>query len=290
MKLSEHYKEYSRDFSYLDAELNADNAEKMFDIWSSRYSRFLKNASEENKMEMISRSIRSRRELMTSALLWAEAKHTRGTGCISAYYYLRYYSLFHAMWSVLFLNPELDRKIVEITHSKLKNVFCSYYAQYDYCVFDKDLAEFIESVKNYRETYSYNRPNNLMHMPESENKQERVLLTCYQLTNLFTSMLRSKLPFVDISMDNQKTMIKEFSYFNGHRLEDGSYEFDPFEENILIESIRDGMCVTELEWVLGHDWDELGYNSELNEFFDAAAVDRIKKEAISFIYKAIPFV
>ena len=290
MKLSEHFKKLPKDFSYLDAELTEDNSEKMFNFWSSKYSSFLKHASEENKIEMISRSIRSRRELMTSALLWAEAKNTRGTGCISAYYFLRYYSLFHAMLSVLFLNPEEDRKIVKITHSKLKNVFCSYYANYDYCVFDKDLADFFETVKDYRETYSYNRPNNLMHMPESENKQERVLLTCYQLTNLFTSMLRSKLPFVGISMDNREAMIKEFSYFNGHELKDGSYEYDPFEENILSEIIRRGMFVNELEWVLGHDWDELGYNSELNEFFDAAAVDRIKKEAISFIYKAIPFV
>ena len=102
MKLSDHYRDCKKDFRYLDVELNEENSEKMFSVWSSRYSDFAKHASEKKKIEMISRSIRSRRELMTSAFMWIEAKHVRSTGCISAYFFLRYYSLFHAMWSVLF--------------------------------------------------------------------------------------------------------------------------------------------------------------------------------------------
>ncbi len=289
MKLSEHYKDRAKDFRYLDAELNEENSKLLFDTWSAKYSMYVNDADEENKIEMISRSIRSRRELETSALMWAEAKHVRSIGCISAYYFLRYYSLFHAMWSVLFLNPEVDRRIVKVTHKKLKNMFCNYYANHDYCVFGKDLAEFIESTKNYRETYSYNRPNNLLHVPETEDKQERILLTCYQLTNLFTTILRSKLPCVRISTKNRETMLKEFAYFNGHQNEDESYEFDPLEEDLLYEIKKVGMYVNELEVALGHDWDELGYNSVSKEVFEVDAVDKIKAEACSFIYKAIPY-
>ena len=189
-----------------------------------------------------------------------------------------------------FLNPEVDRNIVYVTHTKIMNLFCNYYANYDYCVFGKDLAEFIRLKKNYREVYSYNRPNNLLHNPETEDKQERVLLICYQLTNLFTTMLGGKLPLISISMDNRETIINEFTFFNGHKIEeDGPYEFDPYEKNMLYEIKNVGMCVDELETVLGHDWDELGYNTVSSEVFDNDAIDRIKGEAISFIYKAITF-
>lgn len=84
-------------------------------------------------------------------------------------------------------------------------------------------------------------------------------------------------------------MLKEFAYFNGHQNEDESYEFDPLEEDLLYEIKKVGMYVNELEVALGHDWDELGYNSVSKEVFAVDAVDKIKAEACSFIYKAIPY-
>lgn len=288
MALSDHFKDIFKRFDFIEAEMNEENAEKMFNVWSAKYASCLKAADERKKMEMISRSVRARREMMTSAYLWAEALTVKEQGCISAYYFLRYYSLFHAMWSVLFLNPEEDKKLVEITHSKLKKVFCNYYANYDYCAFNKDLVDFFESTQEYRETYSYNRPNNLIHIPDSEEKHEKALLICYQLTNLFTSMLKRRVSLITINSANREMLEEEFAFFNGHK-EDDKYVYDPFEENILYEMKKYGMSIIELEEVLGHDWDELGYNSTVRQAFDEDAVDKIKGKAISFIFRAVPF-
>ena len=129
MKFSGRIKDVNSDFEFLEQSISDDEAQQYYVDWMAKYRKYFRDGSEIKTIIMANRSIRARREIITSAILFEESKVARDNGCISATYFLTYYSLFHAMWSVLFLNSDLNNSISEITHQKLKNLFCDYYTR-----------------------------------------------------------------------------------------------------------------------------------------------------------------
>ena len=266
--------------NYLDMNLDKEEAEKYYSQCMNKYKSFFKDDSENKTIMMANRSIRARREIISSARLFEEAKTSYNHGCISATYFSTYYSLFHAMWAVLFLDPLRGNDIVEITHSKLKNIFCDCYTRVGF--FDVDMEEFILNLKDIREFYSYNIPYNMINSIDF-NMLETILLKCYQLANLHNNIISVCIKKIPVSEDNISRIYEYYELFNGRKDHDGNANSDPAEDGYLYEMLRYGVGIDFFDTELGHDWDEMGYGNSDERH-------KINSKAMSLIYKAIPYV
>lgn len=287
MKFSGRIKDVNSDFEFLEQPISDDEAQQYYVDWMAKYRKYFRDGSEIKTIIMANRSIRARREIITSAILFEESKVARDNGCISATYFLTYYSLFHAMWSVLFLNSDLNNSISEITHQKLKNLFCDYYTRNNF--FDVDMKDYITKHKDMREFFSYNVPFNMIGDAIDFDLIEQIVLKCFQLTNLHNSMLAKCSGFLNVTEENIPWIKTYFAVFNGRTRENGKMLEDPSEEHQLIEMLKYGIKIENYEIELSNDWDEMGYAYYLDGKFDEVAVDRVKSNALNLVYKAIRY-
>ncbi|EIW18756.1 MULTISPECIES: hypothetical protein [Pelosinus] len=106
-------------FDLLDQNLsNEKDQEKYYQNWMQKYSLIFKD---DNKLTMVEWEIRQWRaikEVFASAICFKEAELALSSKCITAYYLLLYYSLFHGMLSSLCLDSNLDiEDLVDINHT-----------------------------------------------------------------------------------------------------------------------------------------------------------------------------
>ena len=288
MKFRGRMKNTISEFEFLEQSLDEKEAEAYYVKWMRKYREYFKTDCEVKTIIMANRSIRARREIITSAILFEEAKATHASGCVSATYFLTYYSLFHAMWSVLFLNSDVDNNIHTVTHEKLKNLFCDYYTRNNF--FDINMKEYILNLRDMREFFSYNVPFNMIGDPIDFQMLELILLKCFQLTNLHNGMLVECTGFINTTGNNIWQIETYFEMFNERRKNDGKKVEDPAEHNQLKEMFKYGVRITNYEVEFGHDWDEMGYTYCLGDKFDEEAVEKIQGKALSLVYKAIAYV
>jgi len=236
---------------------------------------------------MANRWIRSCREIISSAILFTEAKAAHSNGCVATTYFSTYYSLFHAMWAVVLLNSDLD-DIERISHEKLKNLFIDHYIRHGFL--DTNVEKVILESRNMREFYSYNIPNNMAGALLDFCLIEDILLKCYQLANLHSWILTRETKVVRCTDKNKEFMTEQYFLYNGREDRDGRKIKDPSEDGCLREIHRKGLQITNYEDVLGHEWDEIGYSNWIEGTFDRSKVYNIRSAAFQLIYKAIPYI
>lgn len=286
MKFRGRIKNRISEFEFLEQGLDEKEAEAYYVKWMRKYKEYFKTDCEVKTIVMANRSIRGRREIITSAILFEEAKAAHDSGCVSATYFLTYYSLFHAMWSVLFLNSDVDNNIHKVTHDKLKNLFCDYYTRDNF--FDINMKDYILNLRDMREIFSYNVPFNMVGDPIDFQMLELILLKCFQLANLHNCMLVDCTGSIDITENNICQIKMYFEMFNERRNDRKKVE-DPAEHNQLMEMLKYGFRITDYEIEFGHDWDEMGYMDCLGDKFDEEAVEKIQEDALKLVYKAIAY-
>ena len=288
MKFSGRIKDIVSDFEYLERTISDIEAEKYYTSWMDKYRRFYKNCTEEEGISMAIRSQKARRNIISSAKLFEEAKVARREGCVSATFFLVYYSFFHAMWAVLLLNPEENDSVHEVTHSKLRNRFCDLYTRGNF--FDEPMLDFINDLKNMRECFSYHVPFNIIGDFKDFDLMEDMLLKCYQLAHLHNSMLGVCSHKIAVTVDNYKYFEECYNMFNYRETESGKKELDPSEKNQFYEILNYGMFIVNFEIEMGHDWDEMGYSTLMDGKFDKKPVYEIQASAMALVYKAITYV
>ena len=97
-------------------------------------------------------------EMYSSSSIFVESKLHLNNNCFISYYFCLYYSLFHAMNALIYLNPNTPIKTVfRVSHHKLKNVFKSEFCN-SKSIFDNTTIELFENLKFKREYFSYNAP------------------------------------------------------------------------------------------------------------------------------------
>ncbi len=289
MKLEEHFKGYNVNFEILEKDISKKTCENYYSQWAKKYTTFLSENTDEGNVIMACRCHRARKEIISSAQLWSESLVAREQGCLSAYFFLCYYSLFHAMLSVLYLNTDVDENIVNLTHSKLENLFCDYYAKGDDAIFEQNIREYIEQCRYYRETYSYNLPYNVMYSSFDADRLKTVILKCFQLSNMHAWLVNKKTKLIRPNVNNRDFIRVQFLLYNARKDVQGIYVCDDAEQNALSEALKYGVSCQPFELEIGHDWDEMGYNEYIESLFEEKAIDRVKGNALHFLYEAIEF-
>lgn len=94
--------------------------------WLGDYSKISKTTDDKILIDWTIREWRAIKEIYAAAILFNEAKVSYDNRCMTACYFLLYYSLFHGMLSSLCYDINITLKqITEITHSNLGNTFKS---------------------------------------------------------------------------------------------------------------------------------------------------------------------
>ncbi len=110
------------------------------------------------------------------------------------YYYLCYYAVFHAMWSVVFLVPDVKTEsAARIGHEKLGNIFATEFCGGAKPIMSYDMRALIADLRFLRELYSYNMPMNIPdegHLPEGTASTGGIVKHCIQLANLHSHIIQ----------------------------------------------------------------------------------------------------
>ncbi|MDD3361730.1 MAG: hypothetical protein PHW34_08670 [Hespellia sp.] len=307
MKFTGRIKECKQDFSIIESDMIEEDCEKYYQMWIEKYSSFLRDDIIMKAIYINTRVIRSRKEVVSAAQLLMEAKSNKENGCVTSYFFSCYYALFHAMLAVVYTNIEIGDDIVEITHSKLVNVFCDYYAR-EHKIFEPSLREFIEKCRYMREYYSYIIPYNVLFGDFDENYLEEIIKKMIMLADLHVWMISKKSMYVKRSVQYTEELCKRFLQFNV-RKNDGEIsekvktlkgtigaiirkynaEPDDADYDALVEIIHNGINCQRFEEELSHDWDEAGYSEGMKPLFDEKNVYDIKHKANCFLYDLINY-
>ena len=99
------YSEYIFGFKALDLKKpDIIEQKKYYNKWMQKYSVVFNGDDNFQGIEWDLRCKKALREIFSSATFFMEAKKNLEMGCFSSYYFGLYYSLFHAIYSVIFLD------------------------------------------------------------------------------------------------------------------------------------------------------------------------------------------
>lgn len=188
------YSKYLFGFEALDLKMpDSIEQKKYYNRWMQKYSAVFNGDDNFQGIEWDLRCKKALREIFSSATFFMEAKKNLEMGCFSSYYFGLYYSLFHAIYSVIFLdaNSSMD-KLFDITHKNVINTFVGTFANSKADILSKDIGEKFHELKYKREYYSYVTPfNNVFSYKEDLQQLEEVLMQCYQLSSFHSLMIEN---------------------------------------------------------------------------------------------------
>ena len=265
--------------------------------WMRNYSKLFKRNNSFEIIEWKVREWRAIKEIYASAIFYAESKIALKNRCMASYYFLLYYSLFHAMLSSICLDNTITlEQIKDINHSKVGNQFRNTYCHCKDSILSDDIYYLFNKFKYLREYYSYTPPLNMSLYDDSyEKKLKDTIIKCYQTTNL-QSLILEKSYFkhcksikID-SFEKNRHLKKSFlKLVSKPSIDDNAeYVLDDADINTMNEIIQYGVEFRSIGLQLDHTLDEFrGYN-ESSEFFDEA--DGIESLSIyGFIYDSIMY-
>ncbi len=288
------FSEYIFEFRALDSQLpNIDDQNKYYNRWMKDYSLIFKNYVDCLGIEWDLRCRKSLREIFSSATFFIEAKKTLEIKCFSSYHFCLYYSLFHAIYSTLFLNPKLSLKaLTKITHRNSINLFYSNFCNGKSNIVSRDIKELFGTLKYMREYYSYVTPfNNIFDKDKYITQLEQILKNCYQLSSFHSLMIEhsysKKIKKVE-RIDSDKKFYYFIDLFNtlfAKQDDNGGSELDPsciiLRDELIQWGLRPNYFVIELE----HQFDEFHtYNNFYNE---SCQYDLKVQDIVNFIYSAL---
>lgn len=265
-------------FDSLNTILASDEKQdKYCQHWLRHYANII---NDPNKLEMIDWEVRLWRaikEIYASAILYKEAEIAFRHRCMASYNFLLYYALFHAMLSSICFDINIKlNQIVDITHSKVGNIFKGTFCTGKHAIISSDIYDVFTKFKGLREYYSYTPPLNLSMYEEGYLTTVDMYLTqCFQLTNLQSLLLEKSFQKhgTIYNFDNPQDKIYFYNSFQAliskkDIVENNKYILDPADENVLHEVLRDGIggfqCIG---LQLDHTYDEFRTYDGSSSFF-----------------------
>lgn len=282
---------YAANFSCLDSIWKEGQGDTYFAEWEKKYKDYLETADEFGKVCLGIRIYRVKKEVFSSAQMFTEAIVAKKEGCLTAYFFLCYYALFHAMESVLFMNTDLDDgKILGLSHRKVKKYFQEYYCMGEHSILPEKLIALFERLKTFREYYSYTMPLNVSGAEQIDmNELEHCLKLCYQLAHVHEHILFDLCKGVDRIPGREMEILIYFVNCCCKLNPDSQKPMmDDADQGALSELLRFGadyspMCIT-----IDHDFDEYGgYDSWKLTDMKIENTDIIRRDTIAMVYRAI---
>lgn len=168
---------------------------KFVNQWSQHYANSFKNGEPEVIFEWNIRVYKSLKEVFTATCFYQESLIAKESKSWASFYFLSYYSLFHALLANVVLIPsETVDKLSEITHTKLISLFKSTFSDHRPHIIRNDVDKVFYMFKYLREYYSYNMPpNDFLYQQEENLKPDRALpyflRSCSQLASLLSELI-----------------------------------------------------------------------------------------------------
>ncbi len=126
--------------------------EKYINGWKQRYAKVFKEGEEDQAFLWSIRVYKALKEIFTSSSFYLESLIAKESRSWTGFYFLSYYSLFHAVRSCVTLIPEESiEHLSKITHSKIINVFNSHFCQKAPNIISAKITEFFNLLKFLRE-------------------------------------------------------------------------------------------------------------------------------------------
>ncbi|WP_367888467.1 hypothetical protein [Bacillus wiedmannii] len=293
----EKYSEYTCvNFNLLNKNLNTNQQGLYYSQWKKKYDKIL--AGNNAIIEWDIRSRKALKEIATSATFFKEAELVRKSNCYSAYYFLCYYSLFHAMLSTLYLNCENElEKLINISHKKVQSIFVSTYRTKNNPIISTDINKHFTLLKSLREYYSYSMPMNEF-FPDYDFEQPDTFLEidikqCFQLTSLHSLILSNSCLGEHKAISTNELSQSELHMFRGlfekvnakkHPLKN-YYILDPADKNVLDEMYHYGFKVEHINLDIDHFIDEFktyqsGHDNDNENSLSISEID-------SFFYRTL---
>ena len=188
------FSRYIFGFSALDTKMpDIIDQRKYYDRWMCKYSYIFSSDDNFHGIEWDLRCRKTLREIFSSATFFMEAKKNLEMGCFSSYYFCLYYSLFHALYAIIFLDVNSSmEKLLDITHKSIINTFVGTFANSKSDILSTDVKEEFCELKYKREYYSYVTPfNNIFNYSEDIQQLEKILVQCYQLGSFHSLMVEN---------------------------------------------------------------------------------------------------
>lgn len=283
-------------FSHIQDKLNDNKKQdKYYQKWMQKYSKIFNTDDDLKIIDWKIREWRAIKEIYASAIIHMESELALNNGCITSYYFLLYYSLFHAMLSSICFDTNITLKqIADINHSKVGNQFKNTYCNGKNSILSEDIYTLFKSFKYLREYYTYTPPLNMTFYDNSYlQKLEDSIIKCFQITNLHSLILErsfhknSKIYLIDTEeklhhlMESFNILISKPSIHNPNK-----YILDPSDINARDEIIQYGIGFEFISLQLDHTYDEFRTYMRVNESFEYK--NRIQSDDIySFIFKSI---
>jgi hypothetical protein len=266
--LSEYF-DYICDFHHIDMNLKTNYArQKYHDDWMRKYQIAIADWVSYDITIWATR-LRQSLKLCFSATYFAlESRKAQSNRSMASAYYLGYYSALHAMWAVIYLDPQQSTKnVYSITHSKILNLFHSTYAHGNNSPLQVNTKKFIENLRFLREYYSYRMPLNSPFQGDAELKNALTSLggfvkQCIQLSHLQSHLImksayKKRKSSASLPYNSRQQFIQEFSLINGKERESNkTIILDPSDKSALHEAINQGCDIMAHSISYDHMFDE----------------------------------
>ena len=288
-RFEDYIKDYDSNFFELSKYASSKSiVEKYYSTTKGSYKKYFDEKDDLDIEKFAIRYYRAKKEMYNSSQMFIEAKKNKDVGCMIGHFFLCYYSVFHAMQSLLFLNPNLDsEKLLDLSHNEVKKYFEDFYCKGNSSIMPPEIIELFVILKEYRELYSYTMPfNNLKDVMIEMEQLEYYITLCFQLLSL-NSFIIYKIKPGTIAFDNN---VKEY-------FESGCYKRDPISGKLIRDDADKNFWyqfkkygVSFFPYALGieADMDEYGgYDSDMLEELGFKECDTIKMNAFRFVYSVI---
>lgn len=288
-------------FSYINR--NITNSELQQKYYEKRMQEYSVVSKRNNKVDILEWAIRIRKslkEIFTSALFYCESEKSKEYGCFASTYYLRYYSLFHAMLSNLFLDERQSiNELMEITHTKVVNCFRSNYCTNKFPIINNKIKEDFNMLKFMREYYSYTMPmNEIFNYGDGSystniNLKEDII-QCFQLANFSVVCIEnsfSKNFHKSLTLDTGLIGLfhEMFIKVNGKKNSiNNELLLDDADNNEYHEILKYGISIYNYNLDLEHFCDEFRSYRCMNMGEQQEKLyDNLTSDAIRLVYEAI---
>lgn len=288
-RFEDYIKDYDSNFFELSKHASSKSiVEKYYSTTKGSYKKYFDEKDDLDIEKFAIRYYRAKKEMYNSSQMFIEAKKNKDVGCIIGHFFLCYYSVFHAMQSLLFLNPNLDsEKLLDLSHNEVKKYFEDFYCKGNSSIMPPEIIELFVILKEYRELYSYTMPiNNPKDVMIEMEQLEYYITLCFQLLSL-NSFIIYRIKPGTIAFDNN---VKEY-------FESCCYKSDPISGKLIRDDADKNFWyqfkkygVSFFPYALGieADMDEYGgYDSDMLEELGFKECDTIKMNAFRFVYSVI---
>ncbi len=255
-ELSKGFKQYSQysnvNFNLLDSYLSEQSSrDKYYNNIFKLFHTLFKDSKDIDFILWEVRILKSLKEVYTSALFYCESEVALKGKNLSSYFFLSYYSLFHAFLSVLYLDSTMSLdQLFEMTHDKVKKNFINLYCKGKREIISPDIEKEFELLKFYREYYSYSMPFNEFFSDLKDLKQpdqfiRNRLMHCFQIASLLSNIIENSSHKFNhgigrLSTGNYKEFEMWFNRVNGkpHPFKPNQYLLDPSDKYVKGDFIK----------------------------------------------------